>query len=287
MKLLIVATLLVVALASPPQPRGTEHATETAQQVQQQTDSQKHKSKPLATKPILPASPNPSDPKGGDETPANKEQPVRIVAPIPITMEPDHAAWIFNISLIVVGFLQVWLLLGTLKATRDNAEAAKDNAAAARLNAEVLMEGSAAHLTLAPLEAIELRGGVVPQIVLGVLNKGATPAFDCIASTWIEVLPFPFSDFTEKATFGRFHESATIDPNSETPTAFPVKLNRPLTERECREIVGPQNLILAIRLNLEYEDAFERKRYRNFGFFPFGKNIHFLPKYNDSGKRDD
>ena len=196
MKLVIMALLLGVAWALPPQP-----GAKASKQVKQQANDSEHVGKPLAAEPVLPPSPDTANTDSASKADTDKERPVRIAGPVAITTKTDYPTLIFSVLLVVVGFLQTWLLFGTLKATRDNAEAAKDNAAAARLNAEVLMEGSAAHLALAPINMAEIRAGVIPQVDIGLLNKGATPAIACVVSTWIEVLPFPFVDFTETAVF--------------------------------------------------------------------------------------
>ncbi len=128
MKLQILALLLAVVWASAPQPREAEHPTETAKQVQQQPNDNKQASNSLASIPVVPASPNPADTESAQKATQDKEKPVRITQPIAITTKPDYATWVFSALLVGVGALQVWLLRGTLQATKDNATAAKDTA---------------------------------------------------------------------------------------------------------------------------------------------------------------
>ena len=279
MKFLVVtAALLAIVWTPSPQPGGAKHPAKAPQQVKQQANDSKGIGNPPAAEPVVPAAPSPTNPEGSGEASANNDQPVRITEPVAITTKPDYPTWVFSGLLVVVGFLQLWLLFGTLKATRDNAEAA-------RLNADVLMEGSAAHLALAPRPVPVFQTGIEPQMFVGLFNRGVTPALNCLASTWIEVVPFPFVDFTDNATFFAFREPTTIDSNSENPTEFWIRLGRPVTEVEVQQLRTPdKGLVLAIRLYVEYGDAFGQQRYRNFGFFTGGEVVHFLPKYNDSGK---
>ena len=79
----------------------------------------------------VPSSPSPAQPI--DVVSPNQGQQVRITSAPDTSLvpgKPDYAVWVFNTLLVIVGFLQVWLLFGTLRATRANADAARLNAQA-------------------------------------------------------------------------------------------------------------------------------------------------------------
>jgi len=174
MKPLLIAVLLAIMQAPPPAPgKAPDQAAGGRQDVESQGD--KHKAAPAPTMPIHKDDSTPrAEPESGKVASKDAEQPIRITKLPPVSVAKDwsdRVYWIFSGLLVVVGFLQVWLLLGTLRAIRRQAElmeiqtgilgksvrAAEDNAAAregaeaasknaefSKLNAEATKENAAA-----------------------------------------------------------------------------------------------------------------------------------------------
>ena len=192
--------------------------------------------------------------------------------------DPNYVVWGFWVNAVLVLAILVIAIFAIVQAV------------AAKLNAKVLMEGSAAHLALAKsMQVLDIRLGVDPEMAIGLVNKGPTPAMDCEVYVWIEILPqsapsSAFPGFTDRVFCFKVGERMTIDSNSD-PSEIVINLGHPLTREEAEGLIAG-DLILAFRLYIEYRDAFKQPRYRNFGLFPDPKDgrLHLLSKYNNSGK---
>lgn len=111
-------------------------------------------------------------------------------------------------------------------------------------------------------------------------NKGMTPAYDVVTETWLEILPFPFENFTPKATYFKATEKPASYPNH-TPIVMNIPLQRQLTELE-RSKIRRFELYACVRIRVEYRDGRSPGRYSNFGFFVQHGGFGFLPKYNNA-----
>jgi hypothetical protein len=112
-------------------------------------------------------------------------------------------------------------------------------------------------------------------------NTGTTPAYHCSYETWIEVLGVPFVDFTPAADYFESPFPTTIYPNSPAPVIVYIALQHSLTRAEFFEF-PPGNKSLCIRVRIEYEDAFNKPRWAEFGYEFTGQRVGALPKYNDA-----
>jgi hypothetical protein len=298
MKFVVIAVLLAVAWAPSPQPGGAKHPAKTPKQVEQQSNNSKQVGNSPAAEPIVPTSPNPVNSESGSETSANKEQPVRITEPVAVTTKPDYATWLFSMLLVGVGALQVWLLWGTLKATRNNAEAAKDNAAAARLNAEVLMESMLPQLSVsAPNLTKNLVVGEVPRVELSIENRGTTAAHHCTWESWIEIIPSyptllgPAKDFSNAADHFISTNSFSIPSNSKQPVVLTIPIRDHLLTMDELNDLTRLRTFLCVRLLMGYQTVFDvadskEERHNGFGFYVLSDGMGFLPKYTEYGKRE-
>ena len=149
-----------------------------------------------------------------------------------------------------------------------------------RSTLEAMWQGSRAHLVTKPHGncAQDLMSDN-PRIQVELSNSGETPAYDATYETWIEILPFPFSDFTDGAT--RFKSKRrTLQPHGE-PTVVRIPLKRSLTKEERAALQG-FTLYACIRVRVEYRDSLRLHRYTEFGYYVQKNGLGFLPKYNDS-----
>src|SRR6266478_5587709 len=130
MKLLALAMFLAVIEAAPPIPR------QAADNPAQTTTNVKSKSAPDQAEP-LPSlasvkrdSSGPTKADSGEQRPEDAQHTIGISKLPPVTITKDWAdwgVWVFSGLLVAVGFLQVWLLYGTLKAIQRQAGIMQDN----------------------------------------------------------------------------------------------------------------------------------------------------------------
>jgi hypothetical protein len=144
MKIILLAMLLSVAQASAPIPRkAPDAATSDGHQTKNQTNgSQKPANSPpeIAGKKQPPTTDDHTN--GQDNT--NGEQPIKVSELPTVSVRGSEFNWqglIANVLLFVVGGLQIWILLGTLKVTGKAADAAK-------LSAEAVLRGERAWLLM-------------------------------------------------------------------------------------------------------------------------------------------
>ena len=179
-------------------------------------------------------------------------------------------------------FKQLGIMQAHADATRDNAIAAKDAAEAAKTNAEAYMVSQRAQLIALLRSGISLFfNDGIPLMPIDIKNIGSTPAYHCLYETWIEVLNVPFLDFTEAADCYKAPFPMTIYPDSPAPTTIHIELGRALTAAELTDFSQGKKS-LCFRVRIEYEDAFKKARWCDFGFEFTGEKAGALPKYNDS-----
>ncbi len=112
------------------------------------------------------------------------------------------------------------------------------------------------------------------------VNRGATTAYDCIYESWIELLAFPFNDFTASADYFKAADRFALYPNH-APVVINIPIRKGLTGAQLSDL-KQLRLYACIRIRIAYRDAFSPGRYANFGFYVLHDGLGFLPKYNDA-----
>jgi len=123
------------------------------------------------------------------------------------------------------------------------------------------------------------------RVELQVINKNPMPAYDYRYESWIEVLPFPFEDFTLAADHFKFDTTSVLYPDS--PQVINIPIRGGITPADFVEVRRLRKHV-CVRLRVEYADPFipNRRCYADFGFYILPKGLGFLPKYNGVGYED-
>jgi hypothetical protein len=66
-------------------------------------------------------------------------------------------------------------------------------------------------------------------------NRGMTSAFDCYYESWIELLPFPFNDFTTSVDHFKSEEPLSIYPGH-APIIINIPFRAGLTEVQRKDM---------------------------------------------------
>lgn len=202
----------------------------------------------------------------------------------------------FTKYLVWVGGIQAFILAGTLLLIwrqanllqthaghlKCLANAAAANAVAAKKSAEVLLEGQRPTIAAAIVgnPTKDLHDRDAPRIQVSISNKGATTAYELTYQSWIELLPFPFIDFTEEADHFASENPYSLYPNHD-PVALNIPIRKGLTEAQLKDL-RELKVYACVRVRVAFRDAFSPSRYSNFGFYVMREGAGFLPKYNDS-----
>src|SRR5271157_3925341 len=207
MKPLILAVFLSVIQASSPQPGEAKHPGKHTEQVMQTNPNQQGGNTSAAI-PVVPSSPKSTDAEGTQKATPDKEQLVRIAKRVAVTTEPDYATWVFSGLLVIVGFLQAWILLGTLGVVRQQAKAAEDSLTLSRdtvqrqLRAYVCMSG--AH--------IDFKQPDRPDIQVYIKNCGQTPAYNVRSWIGLNVSKYPLTMQLQSPPEGFQMSKSTLPP---------------------------------------------------------------------------
>src|SRR6266849_5005317 len=123
------------------------------------------------------------------------------------------------------------------------------------------------------------------RVELEVINKSSMPATNYRYESWIEVLPFPFEDFTGAADHFKSDARSVLYPD--TPQVINIPIRGGITPEDFTEVRRLRKHV-CVRLYIEYADPFiaNRRCYSNFGFHILPKGLGFLPKYNGVGYED-
>jgi hypothetical protein len=193
--------------------------------------------------------------------------------------------WIASFVAIVGTVVAVCTLIAIkdeAKEIRDVAKAASDNARAAQTSADAYMVSQRAQLIGIPMSTVQgFAAGQMPIVAIEIKNTGLTPAYHCSYETWIEVLSVPFVDFSPSADYFKAPFPLTIYPNSPAPVVVNVSLRHALSFAEYLAF-PPGHVSLCFRVRIEYEDAFKKPRWAEFGYEFTGQRMGALPKYNDA-----
>jgi hypothetical protein len=266
------------------------------------------------------ASTNPSDsPKKDHQTDTGNSVPNRVDTPAKQRTESDQRAspasksnddievqrqlttftkylvWVGIGQAIVLAFtlLVMWRqarIMGThathldnlSKAATSNAQAASKNADAALISAEILKKSQQPQISIVlgddPTKTVtDIQA---PRVVVRLVNKGLTTAYDCRYQSWVEVHALPFVDFS---THAEHFESP--EPFSLYPAQDGITLNIPIKRRlsivESQDILQNRRFV-CVRIYLKFRDPFNPDRFNNFGVYVMRDGLGFLPKHNDS-----
>jgi hypothetical protein len=118
MKILALAVLLAVVQTGPPVPRkATDNPTHASSNVKDDSQSDKAPTHDSVTAVKTPAN-GPTESNGDQQSGKDGEHTVGIskLPPVSVTKDwADWGVWAFSGLLVIVGFLQIWLLRGTLR----------------------------------------------------------------------------------------------------------------------------------------------------------------------------
>ncbi len=240
-----------------PQSREAKHPTQNAQGIKTQTNNQQQSGKPSASEPVAPDNPKPADGEGASKTSADKEQPVRVAQPIAITTAPDKATWLFNGLLILVGFLQAWILFGTLGVVRQQAKAADDSLALSRDTAQRQLR---AYVCVSAAK-IEFKQPDRPEIEIRIKNSGTTPAYNARWWTGVAMGEYPLDKSLSPPPEDVGRGVSVIPPGGEGMMLFQWK---PAIPAASLPILGSPKATLYIYGRITYTDAFEKNWETNF-----------------------
>jgi hypothetical protein len=161
--------------------------------------------------------------------------------------------------------------------------ATKIAADAAKTSADIMREGQRPQIALDTTNddpSKTLANREEPRVVVALVNRGVLPAHGCIYESWIEVLPFPFKDFTEAAEYFKSQEPYSLYAGH-APVSLNIPFQRGLTDTQRHAIFNNLEFV-CIRIRVTYRDAFAPSRFADFGIYIMKAGIGFLPKYNDS-----
>jgi hypothetical protein len=119
-----------------------------------------------------------------------------------------------------------------------------------------------------------------PRVQVELSNKGLLAAYDLVYESWIELLPFPFEDFTAAADHHKSPESMVMYPDH-SPLIVNIPIRKGITEQEWSDVKA-MRLYVCVRVRAEYRDSFSPKRYAEFGVCVMYDGLGFLPKYNNA-----
>jgi hypothetical protein len=175
-----------------------------------------------------------------------------------------------------------WAILFTLAAIAGQAVETRRAAQATVRYAEAFIEGQR------PIIAAQIVGSATkdlhdrnaPRVRIALSNKGLTTAYEATYQSWIELLPFPFTDFTEGADHFMSENPYSVYPHHDD-ILLNIPIRKGLSEGQLKDL-RDLRLYACVRIRVAFRDAFSPSRYSNFGFYVTHEGAGFLPKYNDS-----
>ncbi len=120
-----------------------------------------------------------------------------------------------------------------------------------------------------------------PRVQIELVNRGLSPAYDFVYETWIELLEFPFKDFTLSAEHHKSTEQTVLYPNH-GPLIINIPITKGLTLQQLSDLRALRQYA-CVRVRVQYRDASSPHRRANFGFSVTREGPTHLPKYNDAG----
>lgn len=285
MKPLLIAVLLAIMQAPPPvQGKAVNDAAGSGQNIAGQGEKHEAASAPAA--PIHKDDSTPrAEPESSEVGRSDTQNPIRIGELPLVSVRRDWAdwgVWIFSGLLVVVGFLQVWLLFGTLRAIKRQADlmekqtgilersvvVAEASADAAYTSAQVAMGTAIPTLVvdefgLADMGAASLEAKLQsPKIRIVVKNYGQTPAF---LKAWSLILTCEALPTTP--VYGSPHalEKSVVLPDESLVLPVETVFPRHFFSAKDVEAIVQQEKILRVYGRVQYGDLFgSPQRYLNF-----------------------
>jgi hypothetical protein len=122
-----------------------------------------------------------------------------------------------NWALAVIGVFGMWAALRTLRSIEQQTK--------------VLVESQRPKLTAsASLDPSKtLADPAARRVLIALENKGMTSAYDVFYEHWIEILPFPFEDFTRRADYFKCPHKMVLYPSE--PMAINIPIQRQVSAR--------------------------------------------------------
>jgi hypothetical protein len=177
--------------------------------------------------------------------------------------------------LVVVGILTLFVLMYQANEMRKATEAMRDNT-------KVLVESQRPRIAAKAHgnATLTLEDRAAPRVLIELKNTGLTPAYDSTWETWIELLQFPFKDFTDAAEHHDSSEDRSVMYPNHDPVTIDIPITKGITEQQLSDL-RHLRLYACVRVRVRYRDAFSSVNVTNFGFYVLGRGLGFLPKYND------
>jgi hypothetical protein len=315
MKIIALAVLLTVMQTSVPVPR------KTADDPAQATANVKSKRAPNQAKPLPPPAPvkteanRPAESDSHKEHPENAEHDVRITKLPTVTVNPtkrdlaDWGYWVFSLLLVLVGFLQVWLVYRTLGAIKRQAEhmgtqtaasaiasaAAMKSAEAAIQNVEVFVSKERARLRI-EAEKLKLEPPVeysIQEVWHTVANHGSTPAFVVDSGSIAYVSDSDQPSEKQVLLPPLMGYESVILPNAKPLRKSTFFVGNKLTKADIAAI-DDGKCFVHVHGFIKYKDAFDRERETRFKYvwqiicrFEDGDNVgHWLRRGNEADNQE-
>jgi hypothetical protein len=122
-----------------------------------------------------------------------------------------------------------------------------------------------------------------PRVQLELTNQGPTAALGLVYESWIEVLPFPFVDFTANADYHKSDQPVSVYPGQQ-PVILNIPIGRVFSAVE-REELKRLKKFACIRVKATYRDGlYNKQQWASFGYWVQSDGLGFLEKYNDCGE---
>jgi hypothetical protein len=267
-KLYAIAVLLFIVQASVPIPGQTTNTPSSSRQaIEDPSDKEQ-------TAPPSPTVKNETKPEKKHDnvqnsTNTDRREPIRIseLPAVSISRDwMDRVSLFFTACLVAIGTAGSLFALRTLKSIERQTKAIIQSQ-----RAKIAASAQGDYMT-----TVVDRGA--PRVQIGIVNRGLATANNFVYESWVEVVAFPFDDFSEMAD--RFSSTVPqcIYPQHEG-LVLNVPFSRPFTP-EQRLNLQKGAAYVCVRLNTTYEDGFGSMRNASFCFYVYPGGFAVLPKYN-------
>jgi hypothetical protein len=173
--------------------------------------------------------------------------------------------------------ITTWAILLTLGAIVWQAVETRRAAQATVRYAEAFIESQrpimAAQIAGNPTKDLHDRDA--PRVRVSLSNKGLTTAYEVTYQSWIELLPFPFTDFTDGADHFMSENAYSVYPNHDD-IILNVPIRKGLSEDQLKDL-RELRLYACVRIRVAFRDAFSPSRYSNFGLDVMREGPGFCP----------
>jgi len=261
MKPLLIAVLLAIMQAPPPvQGQPADDAAGSGQNIAGQ--SEKHnKGAPAPTVPIHKDDSSPrAEPESGKVASDDAQKPVRIGELPPVSVRKDWAdwgVWIFSGLLVVVGFLQVWLLCGTLRTVRRQAGLLAEQISLMRDTAQRQLRA----YVLVSAALLKFKRPDVPEAQIHFKNFGQTPAYEMDGWIGMYIGDYPPAGILPPAPYNLRKGKEPLAPGRASIHIIP---RDPPIQIEYLRLLGTPQGTIYVYGEIRYKDAFNADRYLKY-----------------------